>query len=134
VIVLDLLFELAVWHGYAKLRLHTEVTLGLFETATKSLGVALRQFQGRTCTAFATVELPQEEAARGRRTAALAAKGKSRTLNGKAKARCKAKMFNLSTYKLHALGDYPATISRYGPTDNYTTQVVSPALQCFRLV
>jgi hypothetical protein len=35
------------------------------------------------------------------------------------------KFFNLCTYKLHALGDYVATIARYGTTDNYSTQVVS---------
>jgi hypothetical protein len=35
------------------------------------------------------------------------------------------KTFNLCTYKLHALGDYVATIARYGTTDNYSTQVVS---------
>ena len=33
--------------------------------------------------------------------------------------------FNMSTYKLHALGDYIATIWCYGTTDNYSTQVVS---------
>jgi len=35
------------------------------------------------------------------------------------------KIFNLCTYKLHALGDYVAAIARYGTTDNYSTQVVS---------
>jgi hypothetical protein len=37
----------------------------------------------------------------------------------------KAKAFNLSTYKWHALGDYANTIRRYGTTDNYSTQTVS---------
>ncbi|KAF7800213.1 hypothetical protein EIP86_011460, partial [Pleurotus ostreatoroseus] len=32
------------------------------------------------------------------------------------------KVFNLSTYKLHALGDYPDTIPAFGTTDNYSTQ------------
>ncbi len=35
------------------------------------------------------------------------------------------KVFNMCTYKVHALGDYFATIARYGTTDNYSTQVVS---------
>lgn len=33
--------------------------------------------------------------------------------------------FNMSTCKLHALGDYIATIWCYGTTDNYSMQVVS---------
>ncbi|KAJ3531672.1 hypothetical protein NM688_g7542 [Phlebia brevispora] len=32
------------------------------------------------------------------------------------------KVFNLSTYKLHALGDYPTTIRAYSTTDNYSMQ------------
>jgi hypothetical protein len=36
-----------------------------------------------------------------------------------------SKIFNLSTFKWHALGNYVATIERLGTTDNYNTQVVS---------
>jgi hypothetical protein len=34
------------------------------------------------------------------------------------------KTFNLNTYKFHALGDYTATIRRYGTTDSYSTEAV----------
>ena len=34
------------------------------------------------------------------------------------------KLFNMCTYKLHALGHYVAAIARFGTTDNYSTQVV----------
>jgi hypothetical protein len=34
------------------------------------------------------------------------------------------KTFNLSTYKLHSLGDYVATIRRFGTTDSYSTEPV----------
>ena len=35
--------------------------------------------------------------------------------------------FNMSTYKAHSLGNYPATVIMYGPTDSYSTQmVISP--------
>ena len=34
------------------------------------------------------------------------------------------RLFNLCTYKLHALGHYVASIARFGTTDNYSTQVV----------
>jgi hypothetical protein len=34
------------------------------------------------------------------------------------------KTLNLNTYKLHALGDYTATIRKYGTTDSYSTEAV----------
>lgn len=34
------------------------------------------------------------------------------------------KVFNLCTYKIHALGHYIAAIARFGTTDNYSTQTV----------
>ena len=41
-IVMDLLFELAMWHALAKLRLHTKSTVHALETLTTRLGAALR--------------------------------------------------------------------------------------------
>jgi hypothetical protein len=120
--VLDLLFELAVWHAHAKLRLHTETTLEMFQSTTQRLGVLLRAFLRLTCEAYITRELPRETAARGRREAALATKGKG--TKGKGKEGPKRKRLNLATYKYHALGDYPEAIRRFGTTDNYSTQVV----------
>jgi hypothetical protein len=35
------------------------------------------------------------------------------------------KTLNLNTYKHHALGDYSATIRKYGTTDSYSTEPVS---------
>jgi len=125
-IVLDLLFDLAAWHGYAKLHMHTEDTLGFFDTATAVLGQMVRKFIRATCEYYYTTELPQEYAARGRRDAALASKQPaSSNLKGKAiSSGPKRKTLNLSTYKYHALGDYPNTIRQFGTTDNYTTQPV----------
>ncbi|THG93149.1 hypothetical protein EW026_g8011 [Hermanssonia centrifuga] len=124
-LVLDLLFELARWHALAKLRMHTDST---FEV----------------CSAFVTRELPREEAARGRRKAATkvtASGGTQRKSKGKARATKSTetefgtatviegssggphiKAFSLSTYKLHALGDYPNMVHSFGTTDNYSTQ------------
>ena len=34
------------------------------------------------------------------------------------------KSFSLQTYKVHALGDYVATIERFGTTDSYSTSTV----------
>jgi hypothetical protein len=78
-----------------------------------------------TCRAFKTKELPREEAARGQRKAAAAAKGKSQK-NPKPgrKQGVVWKLFNMCTYKLHALGDYLMAITHFGTSDNYTTQTV----------
>lgn len=63
VIIMDLLFELATWHAFAKLRLHTESTVSALETSTTRLGTALRKFHSTTCAEFVTQDLPSEEAA-----------------------------------------------------------------------
>ena len=106
------------WHAYAKLRLHTEQTLASFRCITADLGVLLRHFSMVVCNAYKTTELPRERAARIRRAANAA--GGSTTSGGGPKP----KGFNLNTYKLHALGDYPQAICDRGTTDNYTSQRV----------
>ena len=65
-VVLTLLFDMATFHAFAKLRLHTDRTLILFEESVKALGKAVRRFEKVTCPAFDTKELPHEVAARGR--------------------------------------------------------------------
>lgn len=122
-IVLDLLFDLATWHSFAKLRIHTDDTLFLFDVATRQLGHSVRKFQRTTCTVYQTTELPDESAARVRRQAALMKKNPSRTQNTSGIP--KIKTLNLSTYKYHALGDYVDMIREYGTTDSYSTQIVS---------
>lgn len=124
-IVQDLLYTLAMWHGLAKLRLHTDPTLNYLSIVTKNLGHLLRRFSKYVCGDYATTELPRETAARGRRKAAAAAKGK-----GKGKAadgntpNKKSKLFNLATFKLHSLADYVYMIRRFGTSDSYSTQTV----------
>ncbi|TDL14712.1 hypothetical protein BD410DRAFT_696303, partial [Rickenella mellea] len=116
--VLRLLFDLAYWHGLAKLRLQTDRTLEILSEATMSIGDSYRRFEQETCAAFETRELKREHAARQRREAKQAAvygvapKSDSR----------KRKQFNMCTYTMHALGDYMETIRRFGTTDSYTTQ------------
>jgi len=118
---MDLLFALATWHAYAKLRLHTDSTLALFETATSILGEQLRRFVEVTCAAYKTTETPSEVAARARRNAKQAGNSGS----GAGPTGAQQKDLNLSTYKLHALGHYPDTIRRFGTTESYSTQTVS---------
>jgi hypothetical protein len=119
--VAELLFELATWHAFAKLRLHTESTLQSFEASTSRLGQILRRFCSTTCEAFHTQELPSEEAARGRRRAT------NRNPSSK-------KHFNLQSFKPHALGHYVEAIRMFGTTDSYSTQLVRQFTLYFMLL
>jgi len=119
-ILLDLLFTLATWHAYAKLRLHTDTTLAFFDTVTSILGEQLWYFLKTTCEAFQTKETPSEVASRARRNAQKANSSGSGTTGAQQRG------LNLSTYKLHALGHYPDTIRRFGTTESYSTQTVRP--------
>ena len=69
-IVRKLLFELATWHGLAKLRLHTETTVTNLENSATHLGHLLRKFKSDICSVYATRDLPSEEAAHGQHKAA----------------------------------------------------------------
>lgn len=130
-IILDLIFALSSWHAYAKLRLHTTTTVRSLSAKTATLGTLLRRFKNQVCNIYHTRELPKEEAARGRRTAALAATRSAQGSRARAvPSESKVKTFNMSTYKLHALGDYVDAIIKFGPTDNYSTQVVSSIPRC----
>ena len=120
--ILDLIFVMGCWHVYAKLQVHTEDTLASFEQLTADLGVLFCHFAGVTCKEFNTTELPRESRARIRRAADTAGSG------GTSTGGPKPKTFNLNTYKFHALGDYPQTISECGTTDNYTSQWVRNTL------
>lgn len=122
--ILDLLFTLAEWHTLAKLKLHTDTTVGLLGAVTKELGRLLRRFKRVTCAAFNTKELPSEEAARGRRQAKKAAAGKGKA-RATAKTTANIKEYSLLTYKLHSLGDYVSNILWFGTSDSYSTQPVS---------
>lgn len=136
-----MLFHFAYWHGLAKLRLHSDETLKLLDNETTNLGEKLRNFKSTTCAAFRTEELRKEAEARHRRQAKQNAKagnttGNSTTPGGAVSASHgtsatpkeappkKSKVFNLNTYKVHALGDYVATIRQYGTTDSYSTEPV----------
>lgn len=122
-IILDLIFDIATWHSYAKVRKHTDYTLASFRSQTKELGRQLRVFLKKTCSAYNTKALPNEEAARVRRSAAKARKGNAATQKNSRRS-SNTKRFNMATYKIHALGDYVDHIVRFGPTDCFTTQHV----------
>ncbi|KAG2067649.1 hypothetical protein BDR04DRAFT_1158772 [Suillus decipiens] len=56
-IILDLLFDLATWHAYAKLCLHMDDTLAFFDSVTVILGQLVCKFQHTTCAYYHTTEL-----------------------------------------------------------------------------
>jgi hypothetical protein len=116
--ILQLLFVCAHWHGLAKLRMHTDHTLKVFDETTISLGQQFRTFVNDTCPAFDTRELKREAGARQRRKS-------KKTDAAAATTTPRRKKFNLQTYKYHSLGDYAAMIRRYGTCDSYTTEMVS---------
>ncbi|KIJ58567.1 hypothetical protein HYDPIDRAFT_34041 [Hydnomerulius pinastri MD-312] len=124
-VITRVLFLLGYWHGMAKLRMHTDETLGILENVMKALGEALRKSVAETCPAFATRELRCEAECQRRRQAheglgngsVAETQGTTNDKNVR-----NAKVLNLKTYKLHALGDYAAQIRQYGTTDSYSTQ------------
>jgi hypothetical protein len=119
-LVQSLLYRFAQWHALAKLRLHSESTVNFLEETFKKLSQKLRKFRDFTCVAFNTSELPREKAARQRKAAKHSeTNGTPPESNG-----ARIKTFNLSTYKFHAMGDYPTTIRLFGTTDSFTTQIV----------
>ncbi|KAJ7115737.1 hypothetical protein C8R44DRAFT_880156 [Mycena epipterygia] len=133
--VLKLLFRMAEWHSFAKLRMHTDPTLEHLRRLTPEIGRLVREFKTTTCAEFPTFELPREAAARVRReqreATARAATGASVPDNSASTSAPRAaekstktqKELNLNIYKWHALGDYVPTILLFGPTDAYSTQL-----------
>jgi hypothetical protein len=126
-VILDLLFVLATWHAFAKLRMHSTSTLNVFDGVTKNLGQLLRRFNDHVCPKYNTCETPSELKKRASRNASEAAKKKSQqpaNLKAAEKAGPTKRNFNLAAYKPHALGHYSSWIRRFGTSDSYSTQTV----------
>jgi len=91
------------------------------EETFKKLSQKLHNFQHNTYAIFNTVELPKEKATHQCKSAQCF---KTTTILLES-SRPRVKMFNLSTYKFHAMTDYARTIRLFGTTDSFTTQMVS---------
>ncbi|KAG2123872.1 hypothetical protein DEU56DRAFT_917278 [Suillus clintonianus] len=138
-IVQDLLFTLAHWHGLSKLRMHSDLTLDIFDATTTDIGNQLRDFKVKVCSVHDAKELDKEVNARSRCQAKEAVRRTQAGKNNKSvtnglltttaveepvdhnKLR-RTVSFNLQTYKIHALGDYVSCIRRFGTTDSYSTE------------
>ncbi|KAG6915547.1 hypothetical protein DXG01_010982 [Tephrocybe rancida] len=121
--LMKLLYQTAEWHGYAKLCMHTNLTLTHMEALMKEFGQLMCEFRDITCKEFQTFELPKEANTRSHKgkkkmaTATPAAMAANSPLPGPttmeipASTTRRPKKLNLSTYKFHAIGDY--TIRTY---------------------
>ena len=125
-----MLFISAYWHGLSKLRMHTDSSLEVLDIITIAFGQKLRNFAEETCKNFDTVETDKEYQARKRAEARRESRSggdgdeESGTSSGK-----RSRRFNLTTPKLHFLGDYVSQIQALGTTDSFTSQIVSMDLR-----
>lgn len=122
---MKLLYRTAEWHGFAKLRMHTDTTIQRLEMLTKEIGQLMRHFRDSTRSDFKTFELPREIAARKRQHQRTQDQASNRGPSSASETSSrKIKTLNLFTPKFHFLGDYVSTIRMFGCTDSFSTQTV----------
>ncbi|CAA7262243.1 unnamed protein product [Cyclocybe aegerita] len=114
--LMKLLYHVAEWHAFAKLRQHTETTLTHLKGVTTELGKLLREFRDMSASEFTTYELPCETQARKRH------EQRAPNTHSTGSPGHKEKGLNLFTYKWHALADYVRLIHLFGGTDGFSTQ------------
>ena len=103
---------------------HTDKTLKIMDNVTKSLGNTICAFEANACLVFRTRELKCE--VQGHQCHKVHSQSQHEgTSTSVAVSTQRPKTLNLWTYKLHALGDYMASIRMFGTTDSYLTQPVS---------
>ncbi|KAI9059487.1 hypothetical protein FKP32DRAFT_1657872 [Trametes sanguinea] len=128
-LVLDLLWDTASVHALHKLRMHTDTTVNVVSAFFRIFTNTLRRFKAITCAAYKTAELPKEAQARVRRQTQKSLRDTARAAPPPQAASAdqpptvRRKEYNMNTYKLHSLGDYPLYIIRVGTLDSYTTQI-----------
>jgi hypothetical protein len=122
--LIKLLYQTAEWHSFAKLRMHTQLTLDYLKLLTKEFGHLMWNFCDLTCSEFKTKELPHELEAKiciQSRVQAWVGPSKSSRVATSAQ---QSKMLNLFTLNFHALGDYVHTIQMFRTMDSFLTQLV----------
>ncbi|THV06114.1 hypothetical protein K435DRAFT_849214 [Dendrothele bispora CBS 962.96] len=127
-IVMDLLWDLATWHAYAKLRLHSDSTIASFRVATRVFGDSLRKFVRKTCANFETTELDTERIKRVRRQNRRKEKMGMDTPVDPASDDYQKVSFNPNTLKFHAMGHYADAIVYLGTTDGEHAHIRSKHL------
>ncbi|KAJ7191279.1 hypothetical protein GGX14DRAFT_579131 [Mycena pura] len=139
-LLLDVCFDLATFHGMAKLRLHTNKAVADFRVVTTDMCASIRKF-ARDTQKIKTFETPRErdrrskraQAAKQRTPANAAANATSGSTaapqppltapaaTGSISAR-REKVFNVETPKFHSLAYYPDSVKEHGSLDSHTTQ------------
>ncbi|EUC58469.1 hypothetical protein RSOL_256740 [Rhizoctonia solani AG-3 Rhs1AP] len=127
--VTTLLYVLAQWHGLAKLRRHTSVTINVLRCTTTRLGHELREFHRRT-SELEVYETTREHTARQQRARKKAKPRAALTADSNAmdadpssgEIGRRRKYFSLDTVKFHVVGDYPESIECFGTMDSFSTQ------------
>ena len=131
--VLRLLFLTSHWHSLAKLRMHTNLTLEIFDSVTRLLGAEFWEFSDKTCSQFTTRELPCKRDACKQHLAEKSQSKRAQSSHASASSQVVAptdvdmsllRSLDINTSKHHSLGDYPQMIHRYGTTDSYSTEPV----------
>jgi hypothetical protein len=118
-IVLDLLFDMAAFHGHAKIRMHISSTLDALDYWAGMLGISLKRFADMFKD-IETHELPVEQDRRERRARARAEKeGRPPPPSKRA-----VKKFPLDAYKMHQPGHYALVIRNRSTADNLSSQRV----------
>ncbi|KAF7800284.1 hypothetical protein EIP86_011532, partial [Pleurotus ostreatoroseus] len=129
-VIFDLIFIVLLWHGLAKLRMHTETTVDLLDGLTTHLGDNVRKFK-RAVDPIDTRELGKEAAARIRREKARLAKEKGGTKAAAAEtstsesvtySKRNIRKFNDKTFKIHNPLHTVEDIKEFGPTEIFSTQ------------
>jgi hypothetical protein len=115
-----MLYDIAVYHAFSKLRAQTDFTLDDLHTYLKRLGQSIRWFSTKVCGEIEAFETPREAAKRMR---------KALRQGGKVSKEKQPRQFGLEKYKLHALGDYVEHVKMFATLDNYNTQMVCRLMQ-----
>ena len=103
------------------------MTLNDLENSATQPGNLIQTFKTDVCSQYATRDLPSEEAAHGQRQAAKTQKAGGQALPAQKNTAAlisKFHDFNMETYKLHGLPDYPASIRAYGIMENTSAKNV----------
>jgi hypothetical protein len=122
--VKTLLFQQAMFHGLAKLRMHTDSSTNLLWNSTIRLCTLLRYFRDVVCPRFQTVETPAEAERRKRQAVARIASSGNSLAAANPDGRRERK-FNLTTYKFHVIADYARLVETGVTLDSVSTNYVS---------
>ncbi|KAG2155200.1 uncharacterized protein EDB93DRAFT_1247691 [Suillus bovinus] len=124
-VLMNLLFTMSHWHGLAKLRMHSDITLKILDQQTTHLGEQFRHFKEKAKDAAKCngndLGRANEDNGKGK------GKGKGKVIEQlqylpAPKQPRRKKSFNIQTYKFYVLGDYVSSIRHFGTTNSYSTE------------